>query len=434
MGRGIFDNLLKILESKGESLLDKRAAGRNFRYTLTNALKCAFSVFFFQYPSLLHFQHKMQEKRRRNNMETIFKVGEIPSDPQIRTLMDGIEPIQFGDIFNESLQAAERCGVLASYRVLDGGVLIALDGVWYHSSEKIHCKHCLYKTSYDKKREETVTTYYHTILAGTIVKPGDTTVLPVMGEPIRNDDGQKKQDSELKAAKRWLDNYADEYKWLKPTLLGDDLFSNYPMCKAILDKGLSFIFTCKPQSHPWLSETVENSYLEEKTRREWNGRHHLVYRYRWLNGVEIRDSRETLKVNYMYLEIENEQKGKITYRNSWVTDKPINEDNAVLIASCGRARWKIENEHNNILKNHGYNLEHNFGHGEEYASEMFCLLNLLAFLWHGILWLADEVYHQARINAGRRDEFFNELRGSMRYVLHENWQTFMIFARDGPGE
>jgi hypothetical protein len=255
-----------------------------------------------------------------------------------------------------------------------------------------------------------------------------------MGGLVRNADGQKKQDCGLKATKRRLEVRSEEYKRLKPTLLGDDLFSNYPLCKAVLDKGLSFIFTCKPASHPWLRETVENSYLEEKTRREWNGRHHLVYRYRWLNGVEIRDSRETLKVNYVYLEIENGHKGKITYRNSWVTDKLVHEDNAALIVSCARARWKIENEHNNVLKNHGYNLEHNFGHGEEHAAEMFCLLNLLAFLWHGILWLADEIYRQARVIAGRRDEFFNELRASMRYVLHENWQAFIMFARDGPGE
>ena len=61
----------------------------------------------------------------------------------------------------------------------------------------------------------------------------------------------------------------------------------------------------------------------------------------------------------------------------------MTEDNVALIASCGRARWKIENEHNNVLKNHGYNLRHNFDHGKDHASEMYCLLNLLSFLWHG---------------------------------------------------
>ncbi|MDR0495753.1 MAG: hypothetical protein LBG95_09045, partial [Treponema sp.] len=65
------------------------------------------------------------------------------------------------------------------------------------------------------------------------------------------------------------------------------MFSNYPICKEIKEKGMSFIFTGKEDSHPWLTETVKNSHLEEKTKREWNGRHHLVYRYRWLSGLEI---------------------------------------------------------------------------------------------------------------------------------------------------
>jgi len=434
MGRGIFESLLNRLEKKGETLHDSRRTGHNFRYSISDAIKCVLAVFFFQHPSLLDFQRKMQEKQRRNNLESMFGVHEIPSDTQIRTLLDRIEPDSFGGVFNESLQEAETRGALAGYRVLDGGVLLALDGVWYHASENIHCKRCLHKTTTDKKTKEAVTTYYHTILAGTLVKPGETVVLPVMGEPIRNEDGQEKQDCELKAAKRWVSKHAEEYRWLKPTLLGDDLFSNYPMCKEILEKGLSFIFTCKEQTHPWLSETVQNSYLSEKSHREWNGRHHLVYRYQWLNGVEIRDSRETLPVNYISLQITNEEKGKVTYRNSWVTDKEVREDNVMLLASCGRARWKIENEHNNVLKNHGYNLEHNFGHGQEYASEMFCLLNLLAFLYHGILHLVDEDYRGAREYAGRRTEFFNELRAVFKWFPHENWHTFIIMVRAGPAE
>jgi hypothetical protein len=130
----------------------------------------------------------------------------------------------------------------------------------------------------------------------------------------------------------------------------------------------------------------------------------------------------------VYLEIENEEKRKVTYRNGWITDKAVTDTNVVLIASCGRARWKVENEHNNVLKNHGYNLEHNFGHGEEHASEIFCLLNLLGFLYHGILGIADEAYKRARASAGRRTEFFNYMRAALRYALHENWYSFLVFV------
>jgi hypothetical protein len=98
----------------------------------------------------------------------------------------------------------------------------------------------------------------------------------------------------------------------------------------------------------------------------------------------------------------NEEKGKVTYRSSWATDLAIDEKNVVEMAECGRARWKIENEHNNVLKHHGYHLEHNFGHGKEHANELFCLLNLLAFLFHGIQVLAEDEYRRAHALFGGR--------------------------------
>jgi hypothetical protein len=110
--------------------------------------------------------------------------------------------------------------------------------------------------------------------AGAVVKPGGGVALPFMPEMIRNGDGQ---DYERNAAKGRLENNGQRYAWLKPTLLGDDLYSDYDTCKAVVDGGYSFIFPCKEESHRWL--TVKHSYLREYKRREWNGRIHLEYRY-----------------------------------------------------------------------------------------------------------------------------------------------------------
>jgi hypothetical protein len=335
---------------------DTRRPGHNERYETGDFVKSAFGVFFFQHQSMLDYQRRMQEKHGRNNLETVFGVTALPSDTWIRAQADRIEPGKFTPLFDESLKIAEDAGLLEGYRIRDGGVLIALDGVWYHGSEKIHCPRCLHST------KDGVTTYYHSALAGTIVKPGERSVLPVMAEMIRNGDGEKKQDCELTAAKRWLGSHGQEYGWLKPTLLGDDLYSHEPFCRQALEAGYSFIFTCKNTTHSWLHETVENSEKGEWTHREWNGRYHLVYTCRWVNGVPIRyeeREEEVLQVNYLEMSIWNEEKGKRTYYNSWITDKTIDEGNAKHPADCGRARWKIENEHNNVLKNHGYNLEHN---------------------------------------------------------------------------
>jgi hypothetical protein len=127
------------------------------------------------------------------------------------------------------------------------------------------------------------------------------------------------------------------------------LYSHEPFCRQVPEAGYSFIFTCKDTTHRWLKDTVSNSGGEELTRREWNGRHHVVYTYRWLNGVPIRyeeNEGEAFPVNYLETSIWNEEKGKRTYYNSWITNKPIDADTVKWLAACGRAWWKIGNEHN----------------------------------------------------------------------------------------
>jgi hypothetical protein len=424
MGAGLLGKLLDSLEAAGEQIPEVRRAGGNLKYRLLDGIKSAFAVFFFLHPSLLDFQRAMKERRKRSNLETLLGVMEIPSDNQIRTLLDGIEPSVLGGVFERNLLRAEEAGLLEGYRVLDGGMLLALDGLWHYSSRKIHCERCLHATS--KSGE---TTYYHSAVAGALVKPGSGAVVPVMAEPIRNGDGEQKQDCEHEAGKRWLAAHRSEYRWLKATLLGDDLYSDQPFCELVLQAGMSFLFTCKPDSHPWLTETVANSFLEEKTVRKWTGRTHQAAVYRWLNGVPLRDSPDALLVNYLFLELWNERTGELVYKNSWVTDKELRAETVEQLAACGRARWKIENEHNNVLKNRGYNLEHNFGHGKNHAAELFFLLNLLAFQFHTLLELGDEDYRKARASVGRRDMFFYHMQAALRYALHESWQEFLRFVR-----
>ncbi|MDR3122220.1 MAG: transposase [Treponema sp.] len=145
MGGGIFRRLLGSLE----------AAGGNRRYRLLDGIKSAFAVFFFLHPLLLDFQRAMKERRKRDNLETLFGVMEIPSDNQIRTLLDGIEPSALGEAFERNLRRADEAGALESYRVLEGGVLLALDGLWRYSLKEVHCEHC--RHAMDRKGE---TTYY----------------------------------------------------------------------------------------------------------------------------------------------------------------------------------------------------------------------------------------------------------------------------------
>ncbi|MDR2742798.1 MAG: hypothetical protein LBB98_11695 [Treponema sp.] len=81
------------------------------------------------------------------------------------------------------------------------------------------------------------------------MKPGSTSVMPVTAEMIGSGDGEKKQDCEPAAGKRWVTKYGEAYRWLKPTLLGDDLYSHEPFCRQVEEAGYSFIFTCKNTTH-----------------------------------------------------------------------------------------------------------------------------------------------------------------------------------------
>ena len=111
------------------------------------------------------------------------------------------------------------------------------------------------------------------------------------------------------------------------------------------------------------------------------GKKTRIYKYRFVNEVPLRDGNDALKVNWCELTINNE-KGDITYNSSWITNHLISKENIVEIVKAARARWKVENENNNVLKTKGYNLEHNFGHGKEYLSSTLVTFNLLSVFFN----------------------------------------------------
>ena len=117
----------------------------------------------------------------------------------------------------------------------------------------------------------------------------------------------------------------------------------------------------------------------------------------------------------------------IIYQNNWITNHKINDDNVDKIVKAGRSRWKIENEGNNVLKNHGYNLEHNFGHGQNHLCELLLSLNLLAFLFHTVLDLVNTTYQNVRHLLATRRTFFNDIRTLLKYIWFKNWQELFLF-------
>ena len=95
--------------------------------------------------------------------------------------------------------------------------------------------------------------------------------------------------------------------------------------------------------------------------------------------------------------------------------------NVAVVVQIGRTRWKIENEQFNVHKNHGYELTHNYGHGQQTLSMVFYLLNLLAYVTHVVLALGDRLYQRCRAQESRR-ELWNALRTLVNALLVESWR------------
>jgi hypothetical protein len=156
-----------------------------------------------------------------------------------------------------------------------------------------------------------------------------------------------------------------------------------------------FLFVCKPASHQTIEEYLTGIDLPTLSRKVKRGRER--FDYRWLSDVPLRGDADALTVNWLMIEIVNAA-GALTYRNSFITDLPVGPDTVADLAACGRARWKIENESFNVLKNKGYHLEHNFGHGKANLSAVS--LNLLAFAFHTVCDLAEDLWRKAMKKMG----------------------------------
>lgn len=420
--------LLAILSATCQALPDYRT-GKNRQYRISDAALGAFGVFFTQTPSFLAYQRAMQRRLGRSNAQSLFGVERIPSDPQIRNLLDPIAPAYLRPPFWAVLERLEAGGVLADYRSFSGGLLCSLDGTQYFSSTAIHCPQCTVI------EQASGTRYAHTVLLPALVQPGKAEVLVLEPEFIMPQDGAEKQDCERNAARRWVERNG---AWLAAhdgTLLADDLHCQQPFCELVRAQGAHFIFTCKPDSHTTLYEEVallaKIDAVAQVRDRRWTGQGFEIWTYRYVNQVPLRAGPKALLVNWCDLTIVNETTGQITYHNAWATDHSLTATTIRPVVAAGRGRWKIENEGNNVLKNHGYHLEHNYGHGQQYLALVIVMLILLAFLFHTVLHLCDEKYRRVRTALGTRKTFFDDIRALTRYHWFQDWEQLLDFMIAG---
>lgn len=424
-------SVMGAFRARWTNLPDRRKANNNMKYAVVDGVLAAFAVFFMQSSSFLAHQRLLQSKKGRSNARSLFQVAEIPSDPQIRNLVDPLSCEYFQEDFWFLLDELKEQQRLLLFRNDLNTYAIALDGVNFFSSEKISCPKCL-------KREDRSGTehFYHSAITPVFVKPAQAQVLPLPPEFIVPQDGSEKQDCERVAAKRWLARHQAHFSDYSVSYLGDDLYANQPLCQLIAETYRQFfILVCKPESHTglyeWLDFLEKTHSVEKVAQRRWNGKHGEIWQYRFAQQVPLRNGDEALLVNWFELVIAHETTGEILYHNSFVTNHAITPTNVIQLAQVGRTRWKIENENNNTLKTKGYHLEHNFGHGQQDLANVLATLNMLAFLIHSIQEMIEPAYQRLRRALGARKTFFNDLRALTRYIVFDSWDDLFLFMEEG---
>ena len=96
------NRMIKNLKATMQQFPDLRR-GKNTQYEIVDAGMGAFSVFFTQCASFLEHQRNLKRTKGRSNAESLFDLSDIPSDNQIRNLLDPVDPgavqSQYRDIF-----------------------------------------------------------------------------------------------------------------------------------------------------------------------------------------------------------------------------------------------------------------------------------------------------------------------------------------------
>lgn len=398
------DNLFKRIRAGFDRVKDHRAS--NAVISLSDVLMSAFAMFSLKDSSLLEFDGR---REKDENLKRIYQIGRVPSDTHMRTILDEVSPEAIRPLFQAELVQLERSKVLSELVYYGQYYLLTLDGTGYFSSKAVHCAACLEK----KNRKTGQITYSHQLMGGAIVHPDFKEVFPLMPEAIIKQDGATKNDCERNAAKRFLLKVRQDHPDLRLIITEDGLSANAPHIKALQAGHFRFILGVKEGDHAYLFNYVNTAHAAGQTREYEQREGQTLHRYRFINQVPLNESHQDLLVNFLeYWEIQGDQ----VHHFSWVTDLTLKKWTVRAVMRGGRARWKIENETFNTLKNQGYHFEHNFGHGHKNLSVIFAVLMMLAFLIDQIQQRADALFQAVLKKHGSRKRLWQHLR-ALFYTL-----------------
>lgn len=407
-------SLLERVRQVFDKLPEHRSKG--ISYPLSDALMSAVAMFSLKDKTLYAFDDLRHDEVRQRNLRQLYGIMQAPCDTQLRSILDQVNPHDLRPAFRSIHQELQKQGVLERYRCL-GKYLVSLDGTGLYSSGSIHCPECC-----SKHHRNGETTYYHQLLAAVLVHPDQSTVLPLFPEAITRRDGRNKNDCEHHAGQRLIPDIRQAFPRLEMIALQDALACNGPHIKHLLANRFSFIITAKPKANSLLLKTVLAGLAEGSTTEiEHTDKHGVVRGYRFKNEVPLNNAHPDLLVGFIDY-WEQHPNGK-TYTYACVTDLNLSAETVADIVRAGRSRWKVENETFNTLKNQGYNLEHNYGHGKKHLSTVFATLMMLTFLIDQVQETCCQYFQEARNEFRTRGGLWERIRAHFSLSKVVSWEA-----------
>ncbi len=276
----------------------------SIEHTLTDTLRAAFAMFNLKYPSLLSFENDNKiDPLVQHNLSTLYGVQQVPSDSQMRSILDTVDPAELRGTFRTLHSALQRGQVLNDYLSFDGRYLLSIDGTGLFSSTRVSCPHCCMK-----KRRQGEDEFYHQLLAAVIVHPDRKTVLPIDFEPITRADGNKKNDCERNAAKRLVYSITNAYPKRCFIVLEDALAANGPHVALLTQQAMDFLIVAKPAGNASLFESVNQRLVDDELEQWESGEQHngTACGYRFTHHLPLNLSHPDVQVNYLeYWEVDD---------------------------------------------------------------------------------------------------------------------------------
>src|SRR6056297_2286375 len=402
------DSLIASLRNRFGDVPDVRRE-RSCMYSMADALTAAFAMFSLKEPSLLSFE----ERRDEETIDRLFGIKQVPSDSQMREILDGIDIEPLNEAFADLFYELQRGGMLKRWVFHEGHYLLSIDGTGYFCSSKVRCKHCL-----ERKVGGSVQ-YYHAAVAAVITHPDMREVIPLAVEPIVKQDGESKNDCERNATARLLKRVRKLHPKLKLIVNEDGLASNAPHIADLKAANMRFLLGAKPGDHEHLFERViaacDESREETVSVVDPKSPQDVLSETQFIRDLPLNKSNEDLPVNFLQHHEFDPATGSVVKRFSWVTAIDVDRSKILHLQRRGRSRWRIENETFNTLKNQGYHYEHNYGHGKENLSTVLMLLMMLAFLIDQVQQACCPLFKAALEKRGSRRSLWDHLRSHVRH-------------------